>query len=321
MIDPGVIVTERAEVQFPIPELRPPYYNLRGELLTTYGEIRQRQQQIVIDHVDRELKRTWTSRAATPTNVEAMRQEGIKALMFHQATGNLHPSSKPWEWLDIDKMDRQVRWKREAFETEHGWHWLPRPQGCQDRSGHWRVKPNGAHIDPDTWEVKWVPYDGDDKLVWNGTVWVPNLRFRAQQCLLEKLEPKLLNHRGERVRAARVSFADARENELKALQLLRRMVPEQFRRYLKHGFVTAQGPSGLTYQIQRQSHIVTVWDKGMQVARLCVYVQETVPPTDDVVAKLLIAEMDEPELWAKANVTWRVKLAESKAAYQERIAA
>ena len=97
-------------------------------------------------------------------------------------------------------------------------------------------------------------------------------------------------------------------NEILALQLLRKMVSQEvFRKYLKYGFVTVQGPSGLTYQIQRKSHIVKVWDQGKVLCTLCVYLKDkTIPPTDEVVAKMIIAECDEADIWKRANVSWYI---------------
>jgi hypothetical protein len=119
----------------------------------------------------------------------------------------------------------------------------------------------------------------------------------------------------------RACFANASPAELVALQLLRKMVkPDVFKHYLKYGFVVVRGPSGLEYQVQRKSHMIQVRDRGQKVASLCVYVQgPKIPPTDDVVAKLIIIECDEPDIWKRANVSWNHRVQRER--YQERIAA
>jgi hypothetical protein len=101
-------------------------------------------------------------------------------------------------------------------------------------------------------------------------------------------------------------FDDAKPEELVALQLLKSMVKSDvFRKYLKYGFVTVQGSSGLTYQIQRKSHFIKVWNMGKLLCTLCVYIQDqSIPPTDDVVAKMLICECDEIDIWRRANINW-----------------
>lgn len=94
--------------------------------------------------------------------------------------------------------------------------------------------------------------------------------------------------------------------EMLALQLLRKMVgQDEFRRYLKHGFILARGPSGLSYQIARRERIV-VREYGNKLATLCVHLkyEHKTPPTDEVVAKLLMVECDEADLWQRSNVTW-----------------
>lgn len=94
--------------------------------------------------------------------------------------------------------------------------------------------------------------------------------------------------------------------EIVALQLLRRMVkPEVFRRYLKYGFVSVVGASGLEYRIFRARYErIEVRDRDTVVARLCIHVcsKHNVPLTDEVVAKMLICEMDEPDIWRRSNV-------------------
>ncbi|MHA2280075.1 MAG: hypothetical protein ACXAC5_04260 [Promethearchaeota archaeon] len=88
---------------------------------------------------------------------------------------------------------------------------------------------------------------------------------------------------------------------------------EVFKKYLKYGFVTVQGPSGLTYQIQRRSHMVKVWRMGKLLCELCVYLEDSsIPPTDEVVAKMLICECDEIDIWKRANIRWRDALKEFK---------
>jgi hypothetical protein len=144
----------------------------------------------------------------------------------------------------------------------------------------------------------------------------PSARDRLQSRIRQQLRPRH-NVRG----GDRACFANASPAELVALQLLRKMVkPDVFKHYLKYGFVVVRGPSGLEYQVQRKSHIIRVRDRGREIASLCVYVQDPkIPPTDDVVAKLIIIELDEQDIWKRANVGWRIH--EERARYEERIAA
>lgn len=121
--------------------------------------------------------------------------------------------------------------------------------------------------------------------------------------------PALINHRGELARGEHRGrqWDNAAPEELVALQLLRGLVgPDEFRRYLKQGFVSVKGPSGLVYQIGRRE-LIKVWDKDALVATLCVHLKgwHDKPPTDEVVAKMLIAEMDEPDLWKRSNKRFR----------------
>lgn len=108
-------------------------------------------------------------------------------------------------------------------------------------------------------------------------------------------------HRVQVRQRGRPSFLDTLDPaEIKALQLLKSLVDaENFRRYLKYGFVSVLGISGLVYNIYRRG-TVRVLDNHQQVASLCIHIKDG-PPTDEVIAKVLMAECDEPAIWAKSN--------------------
>jgi len=148
---------------------------------------------------------------------------------------------------------------------------------------------------------------GSQPIRWNGTIWVPDKKQELKDKIRKQLNPIILNHRGASVRATRVNFNNSKENELVALNLLRQMVlPEAFKKYLKYGFVTIQGSSGLTYQITRKSHLIGVWENGHKLAILCIYLKDSnIPPTDEFIAKMLICECDEQDIWKRANVSWK----------------
>ncbi len=147
-------------------------------------------------------------------------------------------------------------------------------------------------------------------LDWNGGFQILRLSEAAKRQhrrakIREQWQPThaIRNHRNGPARANNVSFADAPENEVVALRLLRGLVDDrEFRRYLKYGFIRVQGASGLTYQIQRSNHIIEVWRGHQEIARLCLYLSSQFPPTDGVVAMMLMVEHDEMEIWQKANV-------------------
>lgn len=110
------------------------------------------------------------------------------------------------------------------------------------------------------------------------------------------------NHRGMAPRAVNVDFSKATPAELTALQLLRQLVgQDEFRRYLRYGFVTVQGCSGLRYQVRRGRHVVDVWNGRRRVDGICVWLKGSFPPTDEVITRMLMAERDELELWKRGN--------------------
>lgn len=140
-----------------------------------------------------------------------------------------------------------------------------------------------------------------------GTVTITDSLIGAQVRRWPRAAPAPKNHRQQPIRShGRGSqFSNASPAELTALQLLRQMVsPADFRRYLRHGFVPVRAESGLIYQVDRHQRI-SVWDRGERVASLCVHLRgRDLPPTDEVVAKIVIIECDEADIWKRANVSW-----------------
>lgn len=100
--------------------------------------------------------------------------------------------------------------------------------------------------------------------------------------------------------------SDATEAELKALRLLKSLLmPADFKRYLKKGFIVAQGPSGIQYKIKRKHHAVRAFFCGKSLASLCIYVPDrSIPPTDEVITRLMMIRCNEKALWAGANVCY-----------------
>lgn len=134
-------------------------------------------------------------------------------------------------------------------------------------------------------------------LVWRGTTWgeVRPTRTRGRSVVRR-------NHRGMQPRAVNVDFSTATPAEITALQLLRGLVgQDEFRRYLKYGFIMVRGASGLRYQIKRGRHVIDVWNERGRVDGICVYLQGQYPPTDDTITRMLMAERDELELWRRGN--------------------
>lgn len=94
------------------------------------------------------------------------------------------------------------------------------------------------------------------------------------------------------------------QEEWKALHLLREMISENdFRKYLKYGFILVKGASGDTYQIFRTRHHVKVWNKGVCIKEVCIYLTDKyIPKTDKIIAFKTIIETDEGSFLKMGNV-------------------
>lgn len=141
-----------------------------------------------------------------------------------------------------------------------------------------------------------------------------NLKEQAKRQQKQRFKDQLRinrpdNHVGNPLRSFDSSqlFDKATPAEIKALQLLRKMVStEQFRRYLRHGFIVVSGgATGLVYQVHIHKRI-KVWKMGEPIADLCIHLNydSKTPPTDHVVGKMLMVEGSESEVWTRSNITW-----------------
>jgi hypothetical protein len=106
---------------------------------------------------------------------------------------------------------------------------------------------------------------------------------------------------------SRVAFygrnVDARAEKV-ALETLRDMITEQeFRHYLRYGFLTVRGSSGRVYQIPRDGQHTKIWERGKLIEEVCVRINGVkVPPTDNVIAFKVMIESNEEMFKSLGNV-------------------
>lgn len=94
------------------------------------------------------------------------------------------------------------------------------------------------------------------------------------------------------------------KSEERALESLREMISEEeFRRYLKYGFITVESFRGKVYQIFQNNNHVKVWDNGRLIEEVCIYLKNRrIPLTDKVIAFKAIIETDEDEFRSMGNI-------------------
>jgi hypothetical protein len=92
--------------------------------------------------------------------------------------------------------------------------------------------------------------------------------------------------------------------ENRAIDTLREMITEEeYRKYLKFGFILVKGRSGLTYQIFRNESHTKVWKNGKVIEEICVRIKEhNIPPTDNIIAFKTIIETSENQFHKMGNV-------------------
>jgi hypothetical protein len=225
-------------------------------------------------------------------------------------------------WEDTNFIERewvaaQIAAKHQAmrdaldWSSSTGWHVYPKISTTASSAStiSWNSTNTDFHMPP---EYLYNNYRINE----TATTFTEHVQLmRAYQRKLGRRVETRVNHHGNPLRSFEHGdfFSKASSAEIKALHLLRKMVPnDMFRRYLRHGFITVRGgTTGLTYQVHIHRRIA-VWDVGTKVAELCIHLNydSKTPPTDHVVGKMLMAECDEAALWKKSNITWLVPMQE-----------
>jgi hypothetical protein len=82
--------------------------------------------------------------------------------------------------------------------------------------------------------------------------------------------------------------------EICARETLRKILGENdYRTFLRNGFVSVRPKSGLVYQIFPSHNITNVYQDGVKIERLCVVLKGDFPPTDSLIMRYLLILNDE----------------------------
>jgi hypothetical protein len=148
-------------------------------------------------------------------------------------------------------------------------------------------------IPPDIWmELGGNPGSTEEEFTGN------DLRSKIRSVIKSNL--CIINKAG---RSSPISF-NVTGPERTALETLREMLPEeQFRQYLRYGFIIVRGSSGRQYQIFRDNRHTMVYKEGKIVEEICIRIKDNnIPPTDNVVAFKSIIEASEDIFRSSGNI-------------------
>ena len=107
-------------------------------------------------------------------------------------------------------------------------------------------------------------------------------RLHQRKIKIQDLKRKLV----VRVKSRASSYSGVTKNEQVAIDTLRESITEdEFRRYIKYGFVLVDGQEGKTYQVFKNRSHTKVWKNGKVVEEICIHIKDyNIPPTDSVIA-------------------------------------
>lgn len=113
-------------------------------------------------------------------------------------------------------------------------------------------------------------------------IYKPTLKENISNIIKSRCSPMILTKR-----KSMVITDDVREQ--RARETLKRIIGKQkFIGFIKHGFISVKGKSGLVYQIFPGSGITHVFEKGTLIERLCVVLKGNFPPTDSLIMRFLL---------------------------------
>lgn len=91
--------------------------------------------------------------------------------------------------------------------------------------------------------------------------------------------------------------------EIRARQTLRMFVGEnEFRRYMKNGFIAVQAKSGRIYQLFPKDHFARIFEQGKMIGKLCIYLKGDFAPTDSVITWYFMVQNNEEEFVKNGNL-------------------
>jgi hypothetical protein len=130
------------------------------------------------------------------------------------------------------------------------------------------------------------------------TYWTQTPQLTPQQKLQQALQARHTPH----IITTRKHTPHTQDpKETKARETLQLCLGETlYRKYLKHGFITAQAKSGKTYQIYPGHGITNVYKNGQMIERLCVILNGDYPPADSLIMRYLLILNDEQTFRSKA---------------------
>jgi hypothetical protein len=133
----------------------------------------------------------------------------------------------------------------------------------------------------------------DDSHIWTikHQAWYTSKPKTAQEKLQEIIQARHTPAIHTKRQGISVS-ADPRE--IKAHDTLQLLIGHQrYRQYLKNGYVTIHNrQNGKTYQVYPGTKFTHVYDHGQREPDLCIYLAHDFPPTDQLIAKILLIQTD-----------------------------
>lgn len=148
-----------------------------------------------------------------------------------------------------------------------------------------------------SWTTKYIEdyiefiHDG----FWKSDVWErnrPDPKNRLAEIIRKRQGPAV--HVNNDRRQPLKPTGDIREQ--RARETMRRVLGDrEYRRFMKHGFVSVKGKTGLVYQIFPGHNFTCVFEKGKLVDRLCVVLRGNFPPTDSLMMRYLMILNNEEE--------------------------
>ncbi len=175
-------------------------------------------------------------------------------------------------------------------------------QGVTATTDNYKIYLNRGTYGTNDWNCNWEITDTDTVITgtynWATNCWyeVDNDWRTVSLNPRDRLRDIIRSRQAPAIHTRRLPGHPEDLREIRARETLCRVLGENnFRRFLRTGFVTVRGRSGDVYQIFPGHGITNVYRNGKEVDRLCVVLRGHFPPTDSLIMRYLLILNDENE--------------------------
>lgn len=237
-----------------------------------------------------------TATTATLTNTETTWTSQTDSSIYRRAYEKLLDDTENKTDYKIKKLDYFNSYNKINHKEEHPCYYYDKIEHKREYETYFSNSPTYTVRDPEWYRetnststtIDWYSIYSSKQLWVDAPAKPVDPVSRIREVLRQRSCPAI------KIRGRRSLSSDTDVREQRARTTLRRMIGEKgYRRFLKDGFVTLVGKTGLVYCIHPGHKMTDVYDNGKLIDRACVVLNGNFPPTDSLIMRYLLILNDE----------------------------